>query len=221
MLRCHDGGAAKDRRHDREVPGRDDTDAPGARPLVELGVVGVGQSARSDDHVDARVDGAADVVLDGGGARVVDETSKEASASAPSTLSYTSPVASTPVATERVVPAARRDTPATRWRSGDSWTAERIGGAAHPVTPAKQMFVMGLLELSRVRTVRRLGVLDRRGATDSAAGSRLGVIFHAVAVVERQRRTPVGRDRRSATRDRYGRESCSGDGRVRRLKSTA
>lgn len=98
MLRRQDGGAAKDRRHDREVPGRDDTDTPGARPLVQLGVVGVGQSARSDDHVDTRVDGAADVVLDGGGARVVDETSKEACA--PSTLSYTSPVASTPVAEE-------------------------------------------------------------------------------------------------------------------------
>src|SRR5215469_3189134 len=48
-----------------------------------------------------------------------------------------------PAAVARLCPAADRDTPDDNVRSSASSIAATIGGAVHPVTPAKQTLTMG------------------------------------------------------------------------------
>jgi hypothetical protein len=58
---------------DREVAGGDDAHLLRPRPLVDLLVVGGREAARPDDDGDPPVERGEHVLLDGGGARVVDE----------------------------------------------------------------------------------------------------------------------------------------------------
>src|SRR5215471_5754029 len=90
-----------------------------------------------------------------------------------------------PAALARLCPAADRETPDVNVRSSASSIAATIGGAVHPVTPAKQTLTMGPTLSSN----------DRRG---SGPGHCVGVTTRDGADVKLRSRTawPVAQVRR-------------------------
>src|SRR5262249_42561095 len=72
-------------------------------------------------------------------------TSTCADSNASATVAYTKPWLAEPAAAARLCPAADRDTPDDNVRSSASSIAATIGGAVHPVIPAKQTLTMGRL----------------------------------------------------------------------------
>src|SRR5215831_21053357 len=87
-------------------------------------------------------------------------TSTCADSNASATVAYTEPWLAEPAAVARLCPAADRETPDDNVRSSAPSIAATIGGAVHPVTPAKQTLTMGPTLSSNDRRGSSPGILS-------------------------------------------------------------
>src|SRR5262245_63864319 len=98
-------------------------------------------------------------------------TSTCADSNASATVAYTEPWLAEPAAVARLCPAADRDTPDDNVRSSASSIAATIGGAVHPVIPAKQTLTMGRLYAATIARAAAQGTASGVTTRDKVAAS--------------------------------------------------